>query len=177
MCRDASCVRQTRLWRTLLLAAVVACIMWTTSACGPLPTPGPRFTYIEDVSPRESAIIRLSVYRHRDACPPGFEFGSGCARGICVQFTVHPELWEADDDFTDIATVESRVTLSLDGHTLPRVGVGTVPTLVVGQPWMPFYVACSEADPGIGTHKATFQFRKTSGQVSEYTWYFLIIPW
>jgi hypothetical protein len=157
----------------------------------PIPTTQPRPRFLIDVSPAESTSIPLSLFEQPDGWQgtrvsfpdPAYGYDSL----ICVMVDVGPPLWQPGDDFTehdDLAVFE-RMALLVDEQILSEMAVkfafiGLLERNSQAEPdkekedWIGPYTACWKAELDIGLHKATFQFRQTSGHVQEYSWHFAL---
>lgn len=173
----------------LVLLASVALIGCATSTVLPspppafsLPTAQPHPDFIRCVSPEESSVIPMSVYRAEHAQVIGIRKPEdGYASTVCVNFSL-ASLVQSGDDFTDDVVLE-RVNLEVDGVTRPPAGELYNAGLLwsKGPPnnsdaqWGGPYTLCWQVPVDVGIHQAHFQFRQTSGDIQEYVWYFAVI--
>jgi hypothetical protein len=159
----------------------------------PLPTPQPRPEFINNVSPPESSVTAIDVYKafldmggiHFDVRPEEVGYNNS----ICVNLNTGP-LLENNNDFTDGEAVLHRISVFVDEQELTDwnyvmwtdTGVCssdfeggcnyrglTHITNAVGYDWI---INCWTADVDAGNHHVLFQFRQTSGNVQEYQWSF-----
>jgi hypothetical protein len=158
----------------------------------PLPTPQPKPAFINSVSPSESTITSVDIYRavlDESIILNVREDKYGHNNSICVNLNTGP-LLEANDSFVDWKVVLERLSVFVDGKSLTDMnytmvietadcttdydGLCNGPNLshttnAIGMDWV---IYCWTADLTAGSHEALFQFRQTSGAVQEYKWHF-----
>jgi hypothetical protein len=98
------------------------------------------------------------------------------ARGLSEKVLV-----QKGDDFADTESVLERIELRVDGEERDLVsgwdGLLDIEVQEEGEFYARFggpYVFCWHAPVGVGVHLVSFQFRQTSGDIKEYTWYFAV---
>lgn len=159
-----------------------------------LPTPKPRPGFIRDISPPESSIVSLNLYRANLDEGTAYEgvrsIDCGYNTSVCVVVDVGPLLQEGDR-LTEWKNILDRISISVDGNHLTETtyvnwldyavytrdidgGSGyivTHTTNALGAAWTVF---CWHADVGVGNHEVVFEFRQTFGEIQDHNWHFAI---
>lgn len=162
----------------------------------PLHSTQQRPPFIQNVSPPESGILPLSLYRadktqeylEETGIYADGEFGSpeaGYKSNICVNLDVAPVV-QIGDDFSHPDLVIERIVMEVNGLRLLDLTENSYePTLttvideskqVVTTKYSGPFIFCWRAKLDVGTHNVTFRFRQNSGVMREYFWQFTIIP-
>jgi hypothetical protein len=165
----------------LILAGCTVLSPTPTSTPIVLPTAPPRPDFISEVGPEESSVLSLETYEAEYSHVVGMRnLETGFASTVCLS----PDLGylvQKGDDFIDTESVLQRIELRVDGEEreiadwLDRLL--DVEKLQDGEVYARFggpYIFCWHAPVGTGTHLVSFQFRQTSGDIKEYTWYFAV---
>jgi len=165
----------------LILAGCTVLSPAPTSTPIVLPTAQPRPDFISKVGPEESSILSLETYETEYVHAIGMRnLETGYASTVCVE----PDLGylvQKGDDFADMESVLGCIELRVDGEER-EVADGLdrlldIEVLQDGEVYARFggpYVFCWHAPVGVGVHLVSFQFRQTSGDIKEYTWYFAV---
>lgn len=159
-----------------------------------LPTPQPRPSFIRDISPPESSIVSLDLYRanlDEGTAYEGVRFEDcGYNTSICVVVDMGA-LLQKGDRLAEWRDILDRISVSVDDNHLTETtyvnwldyavytkdidgGAGyivTHTTNALGAAWTVF---CWYADVDVGNHEVVFEFRQTSGEIQEHRWHFAI---
>lgn len=149
-----------------------------TSYYAPQPSTPP---YISAVAPSPGSILNMQDFRD-GKIDEGERWQAGISQPICLKLEA---LWLArpGDDLSNADLFLEHVEFIVDDQLLPRpdwieqlidlVSI-TFPeggdTALVGGP----FFFCWKNDLNAGTHIAHFKFHKTSGEVAEYQWSFIL---
>jgi hypothetical protein len=165
----------------LILAGCTALSPAPTSTPIVLSTAQPRPDFINEVGPEESSVLSLEVYEAEYSHVVGMRnLETGYASTVCLSPDLD-YLVQKGDDFADAESVLARIELRVDGEErevadwLDRLL--DIEMLQDGEVYARFggpYVFCWHAPVGVGVHLVSFQFRQTSGDIKEYSWYFAV---
>ena len=165
----------------LILAGCTVLSPVPTSTPVLLPTAPPRPDFISEVGPVESSVLSLEVCEAEYSQVEGMhDSETGYASSVCVDPDLD-YLVQKGDDFADAESVLERIELRVDGEEREVADwldmLLDIEMLQDGEVYARFggpYVFCWHAPAGAGTHMVSFQFRQTSGDIKEYTWYFAV---
>jgi hypothetical protein len=146
-----------------------------------LPTAQPRPDFIRGVGPEESSVVSLKTYEAEYSQVVGMrDLETGYASTVCVRPDIS-HLVQKGDYFADTESVLERVELRVDDVqrevAVSSNGLLDIEVLRDGEVYARFggpYAFCWHAPVGVGTHVVSFQFRQTSGDIKEYSWYFAV---
>jgi hypothetical protein len=178
--------------RTATTIRFILLTLWLISAIGcksssdtnwsevTIPTSEPRPEIIMRVSPAESASIPLNVYQAEVENAIGFTDSlGGYNANICVQLA-SGKLARQGESFTDKDSLLERNSMFVDDQQLEVhsvVFIGFSDESDDGQKKFGFVeppIICWRALLDVGLHEAEFQFRRTSGDIQSYSWFFLL---
>lgn len=150
-----------------------------------LVTSQPPPTFILRSVPQADAVITLEIYEYKE--PNTIDIGlpgeGGYDSNVCVKIDIG-EVIQPGDDLTNAEVILDRLTLRVDNQQFTQVsrwsqeeilveyqlGNESKPAISLG----PISV-CWHVELSSGLHQANLQFRQTSGDIKEYTWYFSLI--
>ncbi len=167
---------------TLWLMPVIGCNSSSNNNLNDIvvPTPEPRPEFIMRVSPSESTSIPLNVYQSEVENAIGFTESLGAHNAnVCVQLSSF-ELARQGENFADRKSFLKRNSMYVDGQKVEvhsQVLIGYTEESGEGGTKFDFVehpIICWRAPLNVGLHEAEFQFRQTSGDMQNYTWYFLL---
>jgi hypothetical protein len=151
-----------------------------------VPVSEPRPEFIQAVSPEEYGTVPRSLYDLSLEGVVGHGIASpeqGFRSSICVRPLLRP-LVEKGDRFEDSPAGEQliwdRMTLKVDGDIMQAYGtvynrglpILSDPEGPLGENtlWLEGGDYCWKAPMEAGRHQVVFQFRRTSGEVAQYSW-------
>lgn len=169
----------------LLLASVVGSCSRSQSSHNnwsdiTIPTSASRPESIMRVSPSESETLPLETYLSEVENAVGFTDSLGAYNAnVCVQLS-SVELARQGENFADLESFLDRNSMYVDGQKVEvhsQVFIGYTDESGEGGTKFDFVehpIICWRAPLNVGLHEAEFQFRQTSGDMQNYTWYFLL---